>query len=306
MKGWQGCLHRLAVHTPGFKGVSDEAFSPKHSLPYSLQFYKIGSITEVFYSKPMIVNHMHFDKAAYKMAKERIVCLIKKNLPDWESTEGFIADGVICPDVYEKQPIRILCVLAESYGYDGDGMTDIENQPTDDIMGLRNSTVKTPRRLACLLYLLQLSIERGAKVTPEEWLQVPDLVYTINEENTAILQEALSKVAWINVKKASNGNGTKLDAAEGRSHARKNEAILREQILAIAPDLIIVCGQVAFSSLLEMGLLGPLTVVGRGWQIQESGNGLRVIEISHPAYFEDWNTDEKIYSNFEGIYAQVA
>ncbi len=247
---------------------------------------------------------MQFDKAAYKTAKERIISLIKSS-HDWENTEGFIADGVICPDVYEKQPIRILCILAESYGYDGNGMVDIEDQPKDDIMGLGNRDVKTPRRLASLLYLLQRTAENGTKVTPEEWEKVPAL-FSVNEQNTAILQEALSKVAWINVKKASNGNGTKLDAAEAHIHARRNEAVLREQIQSIAPNLIIVCGQVAFSALLDMGLLGPKTASGRGWQIQDSGSGMRVIELSHPAYFEDWNSYDKIYRNYEVIHSQLS
>lgn len=245
---------------------------------------------------------MLFDKAAYKTAKERVISLIKGS-HDWENTEGFIADGVICPDVYEKQPIRILCILAESYGY-AEGMEDIENQMEKDIMGLRNPTVQTPRRLASLLYLLQRSVEKDAKVTLEEWEEVPAL-FSVNEQNTAILQEALSKVAWINVKKASNGNSTKLDASEAHSHARRNELVLREQIQSIAPDLIIVCGQVAFSALLDMGLLGPMIASGHAWQIQDSGNGTRVIELSHPAYFEDWNSYDKIYRNFEIIYAQM-
>lgn len=247
---------------------------------------------------------MQFDKATYKIAKERIISLIKRS-HDWENTEGFIADGVICPEVYEKQPLRILCILAESYGYDGDGMVDIEDQPKDDIMGLGNRTVQTPRRLASLLYLLQRSAEQGAKVTPEEWEKVPAL-FSVNEQNTAILQEALSKVAWINVKKASNGNGTKLDAADAHSHACRNEVVLREQIQSIAPDLIFVCGQVAFSALLDMGLLGPKTVSGRGWQIQDSGAGMRVIELSHPAYFDDWNSYDKIYRNYQIIQSQLS
>jgi len=61
---------------------------------------------------------MQFDKAAYKAQKAEIVSLIKAS-HQWETTEGFIADGVICPEVYEQQDLRILCILAESYGYEG-------------------------------------------------------------------------------------------------------------------------------------------------------------------------------------------
>jgi len=84
---------------------------------------------------------MYFEKAAYEKANDRIIGLIKAS-HDWETTEGFIADGVICPDIYEKQPRRILCILAESYGYDGNNLTDIETQPRDDIMGLGNPDVQ--------------------------------------------------------------------------------------------------------------------------------------------------------------------
>ena len=247
---------------------------------------------------------MKFDKAAYTTAKERVTSLIKGS-HDWEKTEGFIADGVISPDVYEKQPVRILCILAESYGYHEEGIVDIEDQPKNDILGLSNRKVQTPRRLASLLYLLQRSAKEGARITPEEWQKVPALL-SISEQNTALLQEALSKVAWVNVKKASNGNDTKLDAAVVHSHARRNEGVLREQIQSIAPDLIFVFGQVAFSALLGMGLLGPKVVSGRAWQIQDAGNGTRVMELSHPAYFGDWNSYDKIYRNYETIHSQLS
>ncbi len=246
---------------------------------------------------------MQFDKAAYKTAKERIISLIKDS-HDWENTEGFIADGVICPDVYEKQPLRILCILAESYGYDGDGMVEIEDQPKDDIMGLGNHTVQTPRRLACMLSVLQGAIEKGAMPKLEEWCALK--LFTQSEGNTAILQEALSKVAWINVKKASRGNGTELDNAEAQAHARRNREILREQIEAIAPDLIIICGEAAFRALHEMSLLGPETMLARKWRIQGAGGGIpRVIEVTHPGYLK-WAKYEELYRIAETIYTQIA
>lgn len=245
---------------------------------------------------------MEFDKAAYKTAKKRIIGLIKDS-HDWENTEGFIADGVICPDVYEKQPLRILCILAESYGYE-EGMEDIENQMEQDIMGLRNPTVQTPRRLASVLYLLQHAIEKKSMLQLEEWLALKLL--TQSEKNTSILQGALSKIAWINVKKASRGNGTELDNAEAQAHARKNRDILREQIESIAPELMIICGEAAFRALHEMSLLGPEVMLARKWQIQGAGDGSpRVIEVTHPSYYK-WAGYEDLYRIAETIYTQIA
>jgi len=243
---------------------------------------------------------MQFDKAAYKTAKERIISLIKSS-HDWENTEGFIADGVICPDVYEKQPLRILCVLAESYGYEECKMVDIEEQPLKDRLGVGNPDVRTPRRLAVMLRLLFGSLESSSKIPREDMLEL----LGTDAESVALNQETLSKIAWINVKKASNPE-TRLDAEKAQQHAERNRNILQEQIAAISPHLILICGQAAFSALLEMGLLGPQIVSGRGWQIQDSGSGMRVIEISHPAYPEDWNSYDKIYRNFETIYSQMA
>lgn len=247
---------------------------------------------------------MHFNRAEYKIAKDRVIRLIQDSHA-WETTEGFIADGIICPEVYEKQPVRILCILAESYGYGESGMWDIEDQLKNDLMGLGNPDVKTPRRLATLLWLLQKSAETGAKFTWEEWVEqkLPDL--SVSEENLAMLQDGLSKVAWINVKKASNNNGTRLDYDEVLAHARRNKEILREQIQAIAPHLIMVCGQPTFRSLVETGLLGTETTVGKKWQLQGTEDGPKIIEISHPSYLGDWRGYEQIYENFERIYSQM-
>lgn len=245
---------------------------------------------------------MQFNKAAYKTAKERIINLIKAT-HDWENTEGFIADGVICPDVYGKQPIRILCILAESYGYE-EGMEDIENQMEKDILGLRNDTVQTPRRLASMLSVLQHAIENEGMPDLEKWRALKLLTQT--EENTAILQNVLSKVAWLNVKKASRGDGTKLDNAEAQAHAIMNREVLREQIEAIAPDLMIICGEAAFRAIHEMSLAGPETMLARKWHIQGGGaSGPRVIEVTHPGY-RKWAGYDELHRIAETIYTQIA
>jgi len=243
------------------------------------------------------MNHSCFDKTAYRAAKDRIIELIK-NSHDWKNTEGFIADGIICPNEYEKQSVRILCILAESYGYDGCEVTYIETQPIDDVLGLSNPTVQTPRKLSTLLWLLQQSFEQGSKI---KWDDMPWL-FTINKDNTDKLQKTLSKVAWVNVKKASQPIGTKMDPEEVYVHALRNQTILCEQIQIISPHLIIVCGAVAFHALNEMKLLGSEVVSGQKWKIQDVNDGPLVLEVSHPS---TWRGYEKLYGNFEDIYAQM-
>jgi len=245
---------------------------------------------------------MHFDKEAYKIAKSRIISLIQST-HDWENTEGFIADGVICPDVYQEQHLRVLCILAESYGYAGCKMKDIEDQREQDVLGLTKWDVGTPRRLASLLYLLQQSAEIGAKLTLEDFLKLS--LFKFTEKNMLILQDVLSKIAWMNVKKASNGNGTKLNVSDFRVHARRNQEVLRQQIEAIAPNLILVCGEAAFRALYELRLLGPELSLARKWKMQVVRDGVRVIEVTHPGYFR-WAGYPYIYKSFDCIYTQLA
>jgi hypothetical protein len=75
---------------------------------------------------------MKFDKQQYLNDRQQVIQLIK-NTHKWDTTEGFIADGIINPAIYEGEKIKILVLLAESYGYHKDGMIDIEDQPEEDI-----------------------------------------------------------------------------------------------------------------------------------------------------------------------------
>jgi hypothetical protein len=243
------------------------------------------------------MSSLCFDKAAYQAANDQIISLVK-NSHDWEHTEGFIADGVICPDEYEKQPMRVLCFLAESYGYDGCKMTSIECQP-DLVLGLANKSVKAPRKLSTLLWLIQSSVEKGYKIKQND---MPKL-FRINNENTTKLQNTLKKVAWVNVKKASRAEGTAMVEDEVFQHALRNQAILRMQLEATAPHLIVVCGKVVFRALNEMKLLGAEIVPGRLWEVQSVNCGPRVVEVSHP---RNWWGYEKLYQHFDQIFAQLS
>lgn len=239
-----------------------------------------------------------FDVTQYREANQRVVESIKTT-HRWETDEGFIADGVICPENYAKQSFRVACILAESYGYDECHVTSIELQGERDVLGLTNAKVKAPRKLATLLWLLRSSFRNGRKI---EWDEFPSL-FSINPENTAKLQSALSEVAWINVKKASRREGTQMDADEVWEHARRNQQVIRDQISAISPHLLIPCGEVVFSALKELGIFPEEIAFGRKWQVQQVAGGPMVLEVTHP---RNWWGYEKLYRNFETVYNQLA
>jgi len=243
---------------------------------------------------------LRFTIANYHKAKLDIVERIKYS-HKWRENEGFIADGVICPSVFEKQSIKILCVLAESYGYHDRGCIDIEDQLKEDLMGLTDPKVKTPRYLATMLYLLTNSLQRDVKISLEEWREIPNL-FQIREEHTEILQSTLAKIAWVNIKKASNPI-TRKNSDLVRSHARRNKEILRDQIASIAPDLMIICGNDVFSSLIELEIIPHACLQGLPWKIQNY-NKCKYIEVSHPAC-RDWMSYGGLYDIYETIFEQM-
>ena len=49
--------------------------------------------------------------------KQNVIQLIKQT-HSWDTTEGFIADGLFNPEEYLKSKIKIAFILGESYGYD--------------------------------------------------------------------------------------------------------------------------------------------------------------------------------------------
>lgn len=244
---------------------------------------------------------MNFDIENYNMTKQIVIDKIKSTYK-WETTEGFIADGLISPKIYSNQELKIICLLAESYGYDECLMVDIETQLEDNILGVGVPARKTSTKLSALLWLIYKSIENKKKLT---WDDFP-FILRGNDENTELLQDAISKSGWINVKKASKhinkwGNGaTRQNYHEIYSHAFKNKEILEYQIKSTCPNLIIVCSNPVFDSLNEMELLGE-GIKNQKFVLQQNRLNQFVIYVTHPGYFKDWGY-EGIFKTFNIIY----
>ncbi|MBY0534898.1 MAG: hypothetical protein K2P88_03530 [Chitinophagaceae bacterium] len=245
---------------------------------------------------------MKFDRLKYKQTRQEIINLIKQTHA-WEIDEGFIADGIICPDIYEKEELKILVILAESYGYSHSQIVCIEEQPNEDFMGVGNPKVQTPKKIAALLWLLFKSIEHGQEI---EWRDFPEFLQT-SDNNYTELQYALSKIAWINIKKASkiiddeDNNTTRLDYQEIYNAGTRNKNIIELQIDSIAPDLIIVFSNPVIHCLYDNKILGDGIDRHTKYKIQINSAGQKIIYMNHPSYLADWGY-ERIYETFRILY----
>lgn len=93
---------------------------------------------------------MPFSTDSYHLNKKLIIDQIKA-IHDWENTEGFIADGVINPEIYADQPLKILVLLGESYGYSECEVVDIEDQTEEDVLGVGHPNRQTSKKVSALV-----------------------------------------------------------------------------------------------------------------------------------------------------------
>ena len=244
-----------------------------------------------------------FDPAHYQAAKQKVIAGIKALHPDWAKTEGFLMDGVFCTEVYAQQRLRVLVILSESYGYaeSGDKYDYVQQAIDNDIIGLREPQVKTPRRIAALLWLLLYSLDAGAPIDYDAW----DWQLQVNSKTTAELQATLSRIAWINVKKVSRAEGTAQDHDEIFDSVEKYRSLLQIQLDSIAPHLILVCGNPVFWALQSSQLLSKDPMEAEKWTVQTNHLGQKFMWVTHPSYSRDWGY-EAIYETFKILWASLA
>ncbi len=181
-----------------------------------------------------------------------------KGLVDNENR--FVQDGIINPDLFFKQTIKILFIAKEH--------NDLNPNVSDDVYqpgysGWWNQHVH-----------LQFSHRIG------EWAYgiingFPDY----SEINYQRKHEALKSIAFINVKKTSGGASSKLNVI--MEYISKSKELLQRQIGEIAPTIIICCFRYDkyVESLLDtQGML--LTPNGFGFTLWQ---GIPVINFYHPS-----------------------
>jgi hypothetical protein len=251
---------------------------------------------------------MSFDLENYKKTKNEVIEKIKINHPDWEKTEGFIADGLINPTQYNVEDVKIICLLCESYGWSKNKVVNIENQRRPernenesddeykkrildaDLLGLlpqtnnNNKAVETTRNITACLWLLYESLKNNQKVDFSEFESKKMKTSTI--DNNILLQKTLEKIGWINVKKISRDDGKTQNDTEIMEHFEMNKEILQLQVQSTSPNLIIALSE-------------PVKKF-----LQNNTNFLdyEIIFISHPSV---WWSYKDIYEKFNQIYDKI-
>ena len=244
---------------------------------------------------------MDFNIERYITEKKKVITKIKET-HDWEISEGFIADGLINPKKYEREKIKIVCVLSESYGYNDCKVVDIETQQNNDVLGVSDANIKATTKLPALLWLFFESIEKNKKILFED---MPKL-YTGSPKNVIKLHNAIEKIGWVNVKKASrpvnfHGKGSKSQIdREVYEHALRNEEALKIQINSMNPDLLIACGNPVIMGLANLKLYGKGINIKEKNIVQVNNLGKKIILLNHPSS-RDWSY-EKMYSKFQVLF----
>jgi hypothetical protein len=193
-----------------------------------------------------------FNIDVYEKENAKIIENIKEKLPEWQTCQGFIADGLFDPKTYSEQKIKILFVLAEYYCHDKDKMIDIKSQIKEndrffDFLGLKNKkypNTKTVKTIAGLLYYLYDHYDEKSEKVCGYVKQDKELFKTRSKEKYFIqAQKCYSKCGMIDIKKDSaTYNDIKFTKKKAEEAIRKYSDIIKKQIEIISPNLIIVCG----------------------------------------------------------------
>jgi hypothetical protein len=237
-----------------------------------------------------------FNIENYRQEKEQIVKEIKKSLPDWKNTQGFIADGLLSPEEYARQTFKVLFILGEYYDHEKDGMIDIETQPETDFWRIGKSKYRTAKTVPFLLWYIY-------KYHGAEAMEIKRDFFITSEENTKELQLYFKKAGVIDIKKESaTMTGNRQTDERISDAAKKNRDILIRQIESMSPDLIIVCSNAVRDSIIREKILVFPDYPGKKSiptnEIIHDNKNRYVIFTTHPRL---WS-----YADVHSIYHKIA
>lgn len=182
--------------------------------------------------------------------------------------EQFVIDGAIDPAKWQVCPTRIMFLLKENYGYQDCGVFRVEQYAHRWL----TDRIRTYCRAMTLAAAVQESIRRGSPLSATEINRVAD--------NSELLHATLDTIAVLNIKKHSGGSQS--NDTEIRKESKMNARLLHDQILALAPTIIVAGGSVCWDSLIyDVGLFGDVPNCHKFGTVVR--NGMLLCHAYHPA-----------------------
>ena len=179
-----------------------------------------------------------------------------------DHTEGFIRDGVVCPELWFTQSIRPLYLLKEAYG---EGHWDL----IADHLHKSSRSSQMWRRISEWTYGLQST----SKTTIAPYGGWNPIDYYGNEY--------LQQIAVVNVKKSGGKSSSDMDNI--RAYAQFDREYLYRE-LALCDPTVMICGYTA--SVLDMIFKQPVRHIRNHnifYHIMLNGHGVLILDYWHPA-----------------------
>ena len=169
----------------------------------------------------------------YDLIQIRYKELVSKGIVNGNEIEP-IGDGIFNVCEYIKADYRILWILQEPYDSDGGGWHMRERVYNAINDGGFNRDWRTWEKVLYVSWAILNSSKNSSQFySLLRWNQLPDYQDNVN------MLKVLEKIAYINVKKLPNIHGTNRNYAEICAAYEENKEILRMQIEAYQPHIII-------------------------------------------------------------------
>ncbi len=198
----------------------------------------------------------------------------------WEQARpdyAFVYDGIYESAVWEKEPIKIMFLLKESYS----GFTHIANSGGYEVFGKAGSPHFFPNMAFTKYAINEVLLSKATCIPQYDKKKLPEVM-----NNDGVLDA----VAHLNVKKTL-GNSTS-NGGDIMQYAKKDSSYLSQQIDLICPN-VVVCDKVTINAYKKIYLNDSITQVGE-WEHYHKDR--LIVYHYHPSYFQMTGGKKSIFN----------
>jgi hypothetical protein len=181
-------------------------------------------------------------------------------------------------DRYWSEPLRVMILNMEAYGYDGHCEVDRDTL-IDWLYDAGNTGTRTTRYSLAILSVLLKRLEKSSDAS---W----DALQAAYGDDT-LLEDTLDRTVYFNIRPETNENKAQDFAAIAGVGTSEVGQLIWTEMQALEPHVILVSGQAGLIALNGVASIDP-PIPFRGSYVTPSG--LIIHSIAHPArpHYEEW------------------